>query len=76
MSAISVAAQDDAVAIAAAESEGMPSRPAPPRAEPAASGHHQRRWSRVRNAGRVAAGLALLGVVVGGSVLLVRQRRH
>jgi hypothetical protein len=64
------------VAIAAAESEGLAPRTAPPLAEPGASGPTGRRWGLVRRAGRVAAVLAVLGVVVVGCVLLVRRRRH
>jgi hypothetical protein len=60
-------------ALAAAESEGMPPRPALPRAEPAASEPTQHRRGVVRTAGWLAAGL---GVVVVGSVLLLRRRRH
>jgi hypothetical protein len=63
-------------AIAAAESEGMPPRPALPPSGPAASEPTQHRWEFVRHAGWMAAGLALLSLVVAGSAVLVRRRRH
>jgi predicted anti-sigma-YlaC factor YlaD len=63
-------------ALAAAASEGMPPRTALPRDEPAASGPTQRRRRVVRHAGWLVAGLAMLSIVVVGSVFLLRQRRH